>query len=289
MNIFKLMISAMCSLFLLTGCTSENEESGAAVKRFTSYEVKEIYADGDIYGKAYIPESDNAVPLIIFAHELGSDHRSGEDYAEYYAERGIAVYTFDFRNGGYGSKSGNDMSEMSVATERDDLNAVVNEVKKWDLVDPDRIVLLGASQGGFVSTMYALEEPDSIAGLMCIYPAYLIRDDIHETFDGSLDNVPDTFSYKGWFTAGRLYAEDVWDYDIYEGMSSFEKPVLILHGDRDSIVPQSYAEKAAEEFPNAELHIIKGAGHGFYGSSFDTAVRYMNSYLQSIGIMEVSE
>ncbi len=167
--------------------------------------------------------------------------------------------------------------------------AVVNEVKKWDFVNPDRIVLLGASQGGFVSTMYAIEEPNSIAGLMCIYPAYLIQDDIHETFDGSLDNIPDTFSYKGWFEAGRLYAEDVWDYDIYKGMSSFEKPVLILHGDRDGIVPQSYAKKAAEEFPNAELHVIKGAGHGFYGSSFDTAVRYMNSYLQSIGIMEVSE
>ena len=163
MNIFKLMISAMCSLFLLTGCTSENEESGA-VKRFTSYEVKEIYADGDIYGKAYIPESDNAVPLIIFAHELGSDHRSGEDYAEYYAERGIAVYTFDFRNGGYGSKSGNDMSEMSVATERDDLNAVVNEVKKWDLVDPDRIVLFEADNRDYNFDLYGQPVIDAIKG-----------------------------------------------------------------------------------------------------------------------------
>lgn len=289
MKLIAIILSIIIGLLASTGCSGKSNESGVTVRHSTSYEVREIYTDGNIYGKAYIPKSDNAVPLIIFAHELGNNHRSGENYAEYFAQRGIAVYTFDFRNGGYGSISGNDMSKMSVATERDDLTAVVNEAREWDFADPQKIVLLGGSQGGFVSTMYALEKPDSIAGLMCIYPAYLIQDDIHATFDDSIDNVPETFSYKGWFTAGRLYAKDVWDYDIYEGMSTFEKPVLILHGDRDGIVPQSYAEKAAAEFPNAELHIIGGAGHGFYGSSFDTAVEYMNSYLQNIGIMEVSE
>ena len=105
------------------------------MKKCKNYDIKEIYADGDIYGKAYIPKRDTAVPLIIFAHELGNNHRSGKDYAKYFSERGAAVYIFDFRNGGYGSKSGNDMSKMSVFTERDDLAAIVNEAKTWDFVD----------------------------------------------------------------------------------------------------------------------------------------------------------
>ena len=46
----------------------------------------------DIYGVAYIPDTDAAkYPLIIFSHELGNTHTSGTDYAEALAAQGIAV------------------------------------------------------------------------------------------------------------------------------------------------------------------------------------------------------
>lgn len=275
-----LIIAICCILLFLTGCgISANEESTLKNKAVYLYNTEEK-SIGSIYGELYKPEKSGKLPLIIFAHELGASHYSGEDYAEYFAEKGIAFYTFDFRNGGYGSRSGNDMSKMSVATERDDLLAVIKEAKKWDFVDTDNIILLGASQGGFVATMTACETPDDIAGLICIYPAYLIQDDIKSKFS-SLDSVPETFDYLGWFTAGKCYAADVWDYDIYEHMKNYEKPVLLLHGSRDGIVPDSYSENASNAFPNAEYHIIKGAGHGFTGRSLTSAVSYMESYLKN--------
>lgn len=239
---------------------------------------------GDIYGVLYRPHRRGRLPCIIFSHELGATYESGEDYAKHFAALGVAVYIFDYRNGSHMSRSGNDMSRMSVVTEREDLFAVLDMVKAWDVTDEDRIVLLGASQGGFVSTMAATERPDEIAGLICIYPALLIQEDVHSIFP-SLDAVPETFSYRGWFSAGRCYAADVWDYDIYAEMPKYKKPMLLLHGNMDGIVSRRYSERAARAFPDAECHVIPGGGHGFYGHALKAALNYMTKYLQRIGVL----
>ena len=46
-------------------------------------------------GLLYMPETDSRVPLVICAHELGSNHRRRwPQYGEALAADGIAVYTF---------------------------------------------------------------------------------------------------------------------------------------------------------------------------------------------------
>ena len=46
---------------------------------------------------------------------------------------------------------------------------------------------------------------------------------------------------------------------------SFDKPVLIIHGDKDDIVPIEYSKQAVDAYDHAILHGIPGAGHGFCG------------------------
>lgn len=252
------------------------------------YEAREIdctIGSQNIYGVAYIPETDGTVPLAIFAHELGSTHRSGTEYAEELASRGIAAYTFDFRGGSTASRSDGSTVGMSVMTEAADVEAVLDAAKEWDFVDSSRIALIGASQGGMASAVAASHRPDEIAGLILLYPALLVHDAVHEQFD-SLDEVPEQFYFNGWINVGKNYVSDVWDYDVYAEMPNYTNPVLILHGDRDGIVDVSYAERAAESYPDAELHILRGAGHGFYGRSFDTAMEYTLDYLGEIGFIE---
>lgn len=255
-------------------------------KMYTTHEYF-VGADGSdkIFGIQYIPDRKGKSPLVIFSHELGCDHRTGADYAQALAEEGIAAYIYDFRNGGYSSRSGNDMSKMSVMTEAADLEKVLDEAKRWDFVDPGKIVLIGASQGGFVTSYVSSHHPDDAAGVVLLYPALLIQDDVHRTFPGGKETIPSTFSYKGWFTAGRLYAEDVWDYDVYKDMPRYKKPVLIIHGTGDGTVPCSYSERAAKTYPNARLCLIRGAGHGFWGRSFSKAMEEINRYLAEIGLL----
>ncbi len=252
----------------------------------TEYHEEEIHCTNegeDIYGVAYIPDTDDEkYPLVIFSHELGRTHQSGTDYAKKLAAQGIAAYTFDFRNGSPESKSGKDLSKLSVMTEVSDLETVIDTAKTWDFVDADRIVLIGGSMGGFVTATTAAKHTNEIAGVVLLYPAFGLKDEVCEMFS-SANDIPDTFSYHGYFTAGKQFAADIWDYDIYNEINVYDKPVLILQGDQDKNV-EPYAERAAEAYKDAEYHLIKGAGHGFYGASFEEAFSCIEEYLTRIGI-----
>lgn len=251
-----------------------------------NYQQQEIELDNQgqrIYGIAYIPDTENEkVPLVICAHGLGGSYRSNAAYAEQLASHGIAAYSFDFRGGG-GSRSDGDTTEMSVMTEVSDLEVIIETASEWDFVDETKIVLLGTSQGGITSAIAAARHTDEITGLVLMYPAFLVSDAIHEQFD-SLEEVPDTFRFN-WITAGRPYAEDVWDYDVYEEIGNYTDKVLLMHGSADNIVPISYSDRAAEVYENVEYYVIDGAGHGFSGSAFDEAVRHIFDYLQEIGLI----
>jgi len=255
----------------------------------STYRTEEIWCrseSGDIYGVVYIPETGGTeYPLAIFAHELFRTHTSGTGYAERLAARGIAVYVFDFRNGSASSRSGNDMTKMSVMTEVSDLEEVIRTAKSWEFVDAGRIVLIGGSQGGFAAAVTAAKHPEEIAGLVLLYPAFVIVDNVHDMLP-SKENIPDAFNYHGWFTAGRPYAADVWDYGIYNEINAYDKPVLILHGGRDDLVDPGYSERAAKSYADAEYHLIPGAGHGFHGPAVDEAVSYIEDYLDRIGVRQ---
>lgn len=233
-----------------------------------------------IYGVAYIPDTEeNQVPLVICAHGLGGSYRSNAAYAEQLASHGIAAYCFDFRGGG-GSRSDGDTTEMSVMTEVSDLEVIMEAASEWDFVDENKIVLLGTSQGGITSAIAAARHTDKISGLVLMYPAFLVSDAIHEQFD-SLEDVPDSF-YFNWITAGRIYAEDMWDYDVYEEIGNYTEKVLLMHGTSDGIVPISYSDRAAEVYEDVEYYMLDGAGHGFNGGAFDEAVKHIFDYLQEI-------
>ncbi len=253
---------------------------------YYEYEIvkKDCERDGlNISGEAYVPKREGKLPLVIFAHELGSTHRSGIPYAECLANHGIAAYVFDFCGGSVSSRSDGSTVGMSVMTEAADMEAVLEAAQQWDFVDSDKIVLIGASQGGVASAVVAAREPEKVNGLVLLYPAFVIRDTVQDEFD-SIDEVPEQFNFNGWIMVGRNYVTDVWDYDVYAEMKNFQKPVLLLHGNRDSLVDISYSERAAEAYPDAELEVLDGAGHGFYGNSFEIAMDYILSYLTEIGV-----
>ena len=59
---------------------------------------------------------------------------------------------------------------------------------------------------------------------------------------------------------------DALSLDPYRNMASFHRPVLIIHGDQDGIVPIAYSYRAKETYPDVRLEVIQGADHGFNGA-----------------------
>ena len=56
-------------------------------------------------------------------------------------------------------------------------------------------------------------------------------------------------------------------FDIYDVIGNYKGDVLILHGDRDGIVPLRYSERAVDVYENAELVVMEGQNHGFVGKA----------------------
>ena len=113
--------------------------------------------------------------------------------------------------------------------------------------------------------------------LLRLYPAFVMVDRANELFQ-SPEEIPDTY-YFMWMEVGRAYFEPLLSYDIYDVISAYDRDVLLLHGDADDIVPLSYSERALEAYPSAELKVIPGGGHGFYGEDAHLAVMDILDYL----------
>ena len=230
------------------------------------YVIEQINIDSNgnnIYGLLYKSIGNNKMPLVIYSHELANTHERGILYAEYLASNGFATYIFDYPGGSSESKSDGKTTEMSVLTEKKDLENVVNYFRKQDGIDVNNIFIIGASLGGLVAALYAAEHKEYIKSLILLYPGFVVCDAAHEQFH-SLEEVPKEFSFKGWINVGKKYISDIWRLNPYDCIGKYDKSVLILHGDNDQVVPLEYSKKAIDVYPNAKLEIISNANHHIF-------------------------
>lgn len=279
----KKLLLMVLPFLLLTACNNQtNQESipSTSIEEHIEVEETQEYTKEDltfrrdnlkIAGELYIPSNSYDVfPLIILSHGFGGNMSSTRNDAITFTKAGYASFIFDFIGGGSSIKSDGKMTEMSVLTEAEDLNTVIDNLLEDERIDGNHIFLLGQSQGGFVST-YVASTRDDIKGLLAFYPAYVLQDDAYKQYS-KLEDVPEVYTSPLGVQVGRIYWEDATSFDIYEVMQDYENPALIIHGTNDNIVPLSYAQRAAETMLNAEILVLQGAGHGFSGQDNVTAI-----------------
>lgn len=218
-----------------------------------------------IRGTQYRPEGEN-LPVAIVCHGFMAFQDTVRHYARELARMGYCAFCFDFC-GGSAAKGQSDgaTTDMSVLTEVEDLEAVIAYVQGLPYTGSG-LVLMGCSQGGFVSALTAAKHPQLVSRLVLLYPALCIPDDaragkmMFARFDPN--NLPDRIRC-GPMLLGRCYPADVIRMDPFEEIRPYRGKVLILHGTRDKIVSPDYSRRAQRAYPNAKLHLLEGAGHGF--------------------------
>lgn len=182
-------------------------------------------------------------------------------YAAAIAKTGYVTYCFDFCGSSDKSKSDGSTDDMTIFTEVEDLRAVVKTVKSLENVDSSKVYLLGSSQGGLVSALLADECTDEFAGMILFYPAFNIPEMVK--LFSSFGNWGDFGNFGGMMSMDEKYINSIKDYDVWSHIGKFSKPVCIIHGTKDIIVPISNSEKAVGLYPSATLYKIEGANHGF--------------------------
>lgn len=225
-----------------------------------------------IYGLVYLPDESENYPFVILSHGLSLDHSYMQAYAEKLLKHGIASYIYDFRGGGYDSKSTGKISDMTISSECEDLNRVMEHIiSKYD---SSSLYLAGHSQGGLVSSLVASDDPSNVDGLFLFAPAYEIPDDMieHPPREMNVLNLMPEY-------LGSKYIDDAKNINVYEKIKNYDKNVYIFHGECDRRVPLSYSQKALEVFPNCKLICYHDEEHRFSDKTKDDVVKIIADYI----------
>lgn len=192
--------------------------------------------DGErLHGWFFPGEKDSPVILHFHGNAGNISHRL--DLVQPFLRRGLSVFLFDYR--GFGRSAGRP-SERGLY--RDGV-AAWNYLVEKEKIAPERIVLHGHSIGAAVAIEVALQK--KVRGLV-IESAFTSTKDMAKTMV--------LFSlFSPVFPA---------NYNNLEKIRRVPFPKLIVHGDRDEIVPFSMGQKLFEAAAAPKFfYPVKDAGH----------------------------
>ncbi len=177
-----------------------------------------------------------AAAHVLFFHGNGGNISHRVAHARTLATAGLDVLLFDYR--GYGRSTG---SPDVQGTSRD-ARAAREALLARPGVDSAAVVYLGESLGGAVAAELAVEHPPGALVLQSTFTSLRAMARLHYPVVPAVA-VPDVYATID--RIGRLSC-----------------PVLVVHGDRDAIVPveHGHALFAAARGPK-RLLIVPGAGH----------------------------
>lgn len=228
-------------------------------------------------GMLHIP--DNApgkVPVVCIFHGFTGTkvepHFIFVKLSRRLEKTGIASLRFDF--GGSGESDG-DFEDMTILTELDDAKAILDYAKSLPFADAERIGVVGLSMGGTVASLLAGDRKEDVAALCLWAPAGDMGERL--TQDRRPEEIQ-AFRSKGLWDVGGLtlgigFLDTALELDTYKRAASYDKRVLLLHGDKDQVVPYQVSERYLEIYGNnADLHTIPDADHTFNRKDWEEEV-----------------
>ena len=279
-----LLVTIVCVIGCSEKKNKEEETTLVDINENKTYEVSVeelvIKVNGkEIYGKIYAPDEDGVFPAVILSHGYNGCNADFVNECKYFASNGIIAYAYDFSGGSTRSKSSGKSTEMTIFTEKEDLMTVLDYISGMEKVDSKHVYLFGGSQGGLVTALTAEECEEKICGMILYYPAFCIPDDWRKTYP-TIEEIPETIDFWG-LKLGRDFFVSIHDFYTFDNIGEFENDILIIHGDKDNIVPLNYAEKAKEHYKNAELVVLPGEGHGFTPAGGEEAMNMVLDYMKT--------
>ena len=194
-------------------------------------------ADGARLHGWWVPAGARAPTLLLFHGNAGNISHRVELLARLHRELGANVFIFDYR--GYGRSEGRPSEQ---GTYRDGEAAWLYLRGRADL-DPEAIVLYGRSLGSAVAVDLAVRK--ACRGVILEAP-----------FTSAAEMARTILPLPG---IGRLVRTR---YDSLGKIKGLRVPQLVLHGDRDEVVPYRQGRRLYEAAPGPkEFYTVRGAGH----------------------------
>ncbi|MDN5874342.1 MAG: alpha/beta hydrolase [Sinobacteraceae bacterium] len=226
-------------------------------------------------------ETGSQHPPLAFSHGLLMDHEMFGPQLQCFRHRHRCI-VWDER--GHGNTAGDSIQPFSYYDSADDLASLLKHLQTGPAV------LVGMSQGGYLSLRFALTHPELVRGLVLIdsqagleepdkLASYLpmveswAQQGLQAPVASTIEQIIIGTSYphaQDW--------KDKWAHwkphnlnacfqtlaerdDITARLSEIEAPTLVIHGDADLAIPMERAKIVADKIPHARLVRVAGASH----------------------------
>ena len=252
-----------------------------------------LFQNGDVRlaGSLYLPAGEGPFPAAVIVHGSGAESRTPYvPDALLLADQGVAALIYDKR--GTGDSSG-DWERSSLQDLQADALAGVHAVQSQPEIDPERVGLLGSSQGAWLAP-FAAAQDEAVAFIVQVTGSATALAN-QEMWNGGNDLAGAGFSPRATAVAvkafhllyssgplvrrGLLPLGDLWfvHYDPYLDPAAawprVDAPALILYGGRDALVPTERSLEIVRpllaEYGNADSRVVvfPTAGHALGGAS----------------------
>ncbi len=273
-------------LFFSINFSFAQDPFGKEILQKSNTKNQEINITSQVKGTLMVPETDRAVPLVIFIPDQGVVDRNGNDMrSKHFAYKqladslfahNIATYRYDKR------------TFTQVKNRRVDNNTVLDDFiddakKVIAAFSNDRrfskIVVLGHGQGSLVGMLAAGENVDqfiSVAGAADPIDQIIVGQIAQQqpgldkvakkTFDkmrsqeGVVEDIQPALQ-SILHPSVQPFIKSWMKYDPKAVISGWSFPILILHGSKDRQIDAANAQQLADSSNNAEVKIIDGMNH----------------------------
>ncbi|WP_435179758.1 S9 family peptidase [Halorussus sp. AFM4] len=208
--------------------------------------------------------ADGGAPVIVDIHGGPESQRrpSFSPVKQYFCNRGYAYFEPNVRGSSSYGKAYTHLDDVRKRMDSvKDIEAAVEWLRDRSEVDPDRIVAMGGSYGGFMVLAALTEYPDLWAAGVDIVGIANFVTFLENTGDWRREHREAEY---GSLEEDREFLESI---SPTTNADRIEAPLLVLHGANDPRVPVGEAERiadvVAEQGVPVEKLIFEDEGHGF--------------------------
>lgn len=215
-------------------------------------------------GVLHLPPGDGPHPAVLWLHGFGGHRiearRLFVEGARRLAEAGFASLRLDFRGCG---ESDGDFLDTTISSMVEDAQAGLAALRAHAAIDPDRLVVLGFSLGATVASQ--LTDDHGLAG-MVLWSPVVFPVPIFARL--GLYAAHPELARQGWvdgggLRVGRAFLNELSGVDPLSALAGWERPLLVLWGQEDTVSTSENAAALVEEIVGAEGHACSFGDHVF--------------------------
>jgi len=219
--------------------------------------IPHTHPDSDTIKDGTIPVEDvelgyrlyihtTTAPLLFFFHGNGEVASDYDSLAPLYHNAGVSLLVVDYR--GYGWSTGRTLTSRMLPDAQAVLDALDGLLAEHGVVPGRPLFVKGRSLGSAPAVYVALKHPERFKGLI---------------LESGYADAPSLFRRMGLPIPDNIPENDSLPINNASKMKRVKLPLLVIHGEHDTLIPAEQGKALYEASPSAnkQLLIIPGAGH----------------------------